>query len=174
MVARRVPFAIVGAGPGGLALARCLREKIGHGSVALFDGRPCLPRPVERGLGIWNNAARCLNELVGTEGDLGGRGRLIPPAAYRNLAGRWLSRCRQTEANLKKVLSVEQNALFSLLADGAGDGELNFGAELLSSSFSRGVHRYVLAEPADVLSVLGSVVVCGTQLTPSRLCSRLC
>ena len=45
-------------------------------------------------------------------------GYSIPPAAYRNKRGTWLSRCSQTPKNLSRVRSVSQNDLLGNLREG--------------------------------------------------------
>ena len=42
----------------------------------------------------------------------------IPPAAYRNRAGTWLSSCTPTEKNLSRVVALSQNELLCELAHG--------------------------------------------------------
>ena len=42
----------------------------------------------------------------------------MPPAAYRDVGGAWLSGCSETPANLRRVACVEQNRLLAALQDG--------------------------------------------------------
>ena len=50
-----VRIAIVGAGVGGLALARAL-NRLGVQNVTVFDRRPSFLPQVDRGLGLWDDS----------------------------------------------------------------------------------------------------------------------
>ena len=99
---------IVGGGVGGLTLAaalatngtsfRLIERGVGLGGVTL-GGKGTLAAP-DRGLGIWPNAREALRRL-----DVWPRvaSTMIPSAGYRDIAGRWLSRCTPSEENHSKV-----------------------------------------------------------------------
>ena len=57
-------------------------------------------------------------------------GHSIPPAAYRNKRGTWLSRCSQTPENLTRVRSVSQNDLLGKLGEGI-EPSIVLGRELV-------------------------------------------
>jgi len=118
-------IAIVGAGVGGLSLARAL-NRLGVQNITVFDRRLSpLPR-TDRGLGLWDDSQSCLRAL---DVPIDTIGYSIPPAAYRNKRGTWLSRCSQTPENLSRVRSVSQNDLLGKLSDGI-EPSIVFGREL--------------------------------------------
>ena len=111
--------AIIGAGVAGLALNRALRL-LGIPST-VYERRVQLRCGLDRGLGLWGESQQCLRAMgVDVKSHFGGHhsadlGHLIPPAAYRNSSGTWLSQCSPTPANLSRVVALCQNELYEAL-----------------------------------------------------------
>ena len=133
-------IAIIGGGVGGLALHRAL-GRVGLRS-SLYEARPTLAWPVDRGLGLWDDARASLRALgvdldAKDGGDGLGLGRRIAPAAYRNRAGTWLSKCSDAQAERRRVASVSQNALLAALAEEGpldGTSRIHLGHALVGAA----------------------------------------
>jgi len=128
-----VRIAIVGAGVGGLSLARAL-SRLDVQNATVFDRRPLTSPQIDRGLGLWDDSQCCLRAL---DVPIDSIGYSIPPAAYRNLRGTWLSRCSQTPENLSRVRSVSQNDLLESLREGI-EPSIMFGRELVGIRAGQG------------------------------------
>ena len=91
---------IVGAGVGGLTLARCLtRAGI---SAQVFDALPANTPRMDRGLGLWDAAQAILTRTLG-DSWMWEHAHMIPPASYRSEAGAWLSQASATPSNARRV-----------------------------------------------------------------------
>lgn len=141
---------IVGAGVAGSTLARALTQ-VGI-SARLFDSAPSRFNGLPRGLGLWKNSQSCLED-IGLGDFLHAEACFVPPAAYRDVKGSWLSGCSDLPANLRRVACVEQNRLLAALQD-AADLDISWGKKVVeisgvsssSTGASRGVGRDRVAQ----------------------------
>ena len=104
---------IVGGGVGGLTLANVLAANMGGSNVTVVDDNMgSIGSRKKRGLGLWPQSQTVLKNVAVWE-------KLnkheIPPAAYRDVRGNWLSSC--SAQNQTRVVSVLEDELInSLLA----------------------------------------------------------
>ena len=104
---------VVGAGLTGLTFAKTLQKNGVAASVQVIDHRVS-SRP-RRGIGLWPRASSILQEL-GV--DMGAISRSVPPAAYRNIGGKWLSSASPTTSSKIRVSTfVENDAIDQLRRD---------------------------------------------------------
>lgn len=103
---------IVGAGVGGLTLARCLtRAGI---SAKVFDSLPADTPRADRGLGLWDAAQGILTRTLGDTW-MREHAHLIPPASYRNESGAWLSQASASPSNVRRVATLREGELLAAL-----------------------------------------------------------
>ena len=103
-------IAVIGSGIGAWTAALALSRK--H-AVELFSGAA----PANRGLGLWPAATQHLLAL-GVDLD---ECRKIPPAAYRNKRGKWLSSAPLNSETQRMVTSVELHPLLRQLKNACAD-----------------------------------------------------
>ena len=109
----------------------------------------------DRGLGLWNRSQEALRRL-GAWQALRMLTHRIPPAAYRDRQGHWLSRCSEGATNSLRVATVLESKLLDALADGMDEGTLRFGAKV--TAVREAADRVVVALD-DGNEVHGSLVV---------------
>ena len=103
---------VIGAGLTGLTFAKTLQRSGVAASVQVVDRFSSRPR---RGIGLWPRASSILQEL-GV--DMGAISRSVPPAAYRNIGGRWLSSASPTTSSKIRVSTFVENDAIDQLRRG--------------------------------------------------------
>ena len=103
-----------GAGLAGLSAARALAEFAPRGalSVTVRESQPDRLRACDVGLGLWPAAQRALDRLGAPGRRLRHRGCSVPPAAYRDRNGVWLSQSSRRDV---RVQTICENDLRSFL-----------------------------------------------------------
>ena len=120
---------IVGAGVAGSTLGRAL-SRVGI-SARIFDSAPARGSGLPRGLGLWTNSQSCLED-IGLGDFLHSEACFVPPAAYRDVEGAWLSGCSAKPANMRRVACVEQNRLLAVMQ--GSDLDISLGKRVVEIS----------------------------------------
>lgn len=143
---------IVGAGVGGLTLARVLtRAGI---APKIVDARPASAPRKDKGLGIWDAAQEILRGTLG-DGWMREHAHLISPASYRSTSGIWLSRPSASQANEKRVATMHQNDLLTALSENV---EVERGKQVIAveQQHDRSVVRFADGRDEEAELVVGA------------------
>eukprot|EP00960_Hanusia_phi_P037104 752723-Hanusia_phi.AAC.5 len=118
---------VVGGGVAGLTIARALALR--GIDCKVYDRAIGPASRQDRGLGLWDVSEKRLREL-GLGDFLSQNALYTRPAAYRDVQGTWLSSCRSSERNERRVACLHQSHLLEALAREGLQVDIEWNKEL--------------------------------------------